>query len=347
MAGRRPGGKAVQAADAFKYMDEMVPGWEHGPAAKYISKGLKDGVSRGEGGSTSTPAGTKRPACAATTPTAASSTPARTQQLSCTAPTTPTAAASSTPAGTQKLPSTTTPTAERRKSEPAIEATPWQRKLAEQEVRRIIKDKADSNSDGVLDMQELKVLMTELGMDPKHVGALISAADKNNDGVLSAEEFLDWMFKGTASGQTALRVALEVQGRRNAPRSNVGMARTRKDGGGRNSTVSNASADAPAAPPTPAGSLTKAARTAAAEEVRKIFSLSADTDKNGFLDIAELAYLMERLGMDREQASKLMKAADKNNDKHLTTQEFLDWLFSGTKMADVALANAAAKASKK
>jgi Ca2+-binding EF-hand superfamily protein len=58
--------------------------------------------------------------------------------------------------------------------------------------------KADSNGDGVLSIEELKVLLKTLGEDLTtfEVEAILENIDANNDGKLSFEEFLKASYDG-------------------------------------------------------------------------------------------------------------------------------------------------------
>lgn len=82
--------------------------------------------------------------------------------------------------------------------------------IAEKEVRRLFQQ-ADANQIGSLDVKELVVIMEELGMDGKDAEKLLKAADKNGNGLIEAQEFLDWIFssKGKAA-KKAVHIATEM-----------------------------------------------------------------------------------------------------------------------------------------
>mmetsp|Transcript_22824 Transcript_22824/g.53339 ORF Transcript_22824/g.53339 Transcript_22824/m.53339 type:complete len:484 (-) Transcript_22824:85-1536(-) len=69
-------------------------------------------------------------------------------------------------------------------------------------------------------------------------------------------------------------------------------------------------------------------KAVAEKQVRQLF-LTSDLNKDGKLNVEELAVLMQELGMDGAQARKLLKIADKDCDGRLDPQEFLDWIFTG------------------
>jgi len=64
---------------------------------------------------------------------------------------------------------------------------------------------------------------------------------------------------------------------------------------------------------------------AAKKEVQRIFALR-DTNGDKLLDEKELANVMEDLGMEGKDASRLLKAADANKDGKVDLSEFLAWI---------------------
>mmetsp|Transcript_3726 Transcript_3726/g.9609 ORF Transcript_3726/g.9609 Transcript_3726/m.9609 type:complete len:626 (-) Transcript_3726:135-2012(-) len=87
-------------------------------------------------------------------------------------------------------------------------------------------------------------------------------------------------------------------------------------------------------------------RELVAKEVRQIFNMWADADGDGFLDAEELTLLMEELGMSAG-AQQLVKLADNNGDGKIDTQEFIAWIFSGTKLAEQGFDTALARVSRR
>jgi len=55
-------------------------------------------------------------------------------------------------------------------------------------------EQSDTNKDGSISADELKALFTALGMKGETADATFANVDKNNDGKLDFEEFLDWVF---------------------------------------------------------------------------------------------------------------------------------------------------------
>mmetsp|Transcript_90076 Transcript_90076/g.232489 ORF Transcript_90076/g.232489 Transcript_90076/m.232489 type:complete len:126 (-) Transcript_90076:27-404(-) len=69
----------------------------------------------------------------------------------------------------------------------------------------------------------------------------------------------------------------------------------------------------------------------------KVLFRKYDLDKNGTLDVMELRNVMNLLGMASGDTYRLIEAAGRNGDGELNIDEFLWWIFSGTKRAGVAL----------
>lgn len=164
--------------------------------------------------------------------------------------------------------------------------------------------RSDENKDGFLQLNELGNIMGSLGMDKKDAGKLMKAVDKNGDGKVAVEEFVQWIFSGTDKASTALSMA---------------------------STAASSDGGRPPSRPSDAG---RAPDEAAAEQaVRHAFN-RGDSNEDGFLQPGELEKLMAPTGMDKAQVQRLIKAVDKNADGKVDSNEFLNWVFSGTKMAN-------------
>mmetsp|Transcript_6601 Transcript_6601/g.21095 ORF Transcript_6601/g.21095 Transcript_6601/m.21095 type:complete len:128 (+) Transcript_6601:229-612(+) len=73
--------------------------------------------------------------------------------------------------------------------------------------------------------------------------------------------------------------------------------------------------------------------------MKKIKSLFrwADRNNDGVLQVRELENIMVNIGLARRDTRRLIKAADINKDGVLSIDEFLWWIFSGSKKADLAL----------
>lgn len=69
--------------------------------------------------------------------------------------------------------------------------------------------------------------------------------------------------------------------------------------------------------------------------VKELFN-KADRNKDGVLSHDELQDVMEKLGMQRKDTKRLIAAADLNGDGVLCVDEFLTWLFSQNKTAEMA-----------
>merc|ERR1712232_909003 len=59
----------------------------------------------------------------------------------------------------------------------------------------------DTNKDGVIDQRELGVCLRSIGLSANHVDHILRLSDKNGDGRLDFEEFLNWIF-ATANDTT-------------------------------------------------------------------------------------------------------------------------------------------------
>merc|ERR1712217_60956 len=147
-------------------------------------------------------------------------------------------------------------------------------------------------------------------------------------GLLDIDEFLHWVF----SGNKRANHALEHLGVRKA---------------GNSSSLSNqelqplARSGAPGRPascPKPKQALKVApfvpceADHRAMQKVSRIFH-QADKDRDGSLQACELEDVMQRVGLPRRDAKRLLSAADLNGDSMLDIDEFLYWVFSGNKNA--------------
>jgi len=155
--------------------------------------------------------------------------------------------------------------------------------------------RSDENKDGFLQINELGNVMGSLGMNKKDAAKLLKAVDKNGDGKVDIAEFIGWIFSGSGKASSAL--------------SNV-----------------------PAGPPSSSAG-GKGSDQAGEEAVRRAFAQS-DSNSDGFLQPKELERLMEPTGMDKAQIQKLVKAVDKNGDGKVDANEFLNWVFSGSKLAN-------------
>lgn len=78
--------------------------------------------------------------------------------------------------------------------------------VEEQTVRELFK-KADKNKDGVLSAEELEDIMERLGMARKDTKRLLAAADQDKDGVLCMDEFLGWLFSESKTAKIAMEYA--------------------------------------------------------------------------------------------------------------------------------------------
>lgn len=194
--------------------------------------------------------------------------------------------------------------------------------IAERTCRQLFMERTGVSEGGYLNLEELALLMKSLGMDGTQAKFLMKSADKNGDGRIELGEFVAWIFSGTTTAEGALSVAADLGALRPAPKA----------------------APAPTVPPATARRASFERRVLSAEEkkgaekvIRDLFSNWADVNMDGFLDVSELALLMEKLGMNENDARRLMKTADKNGDELMTVEEFMLWVFSGTANAEQAL----------
>lgn len=67
------------------------------------------------------------------------------------------------------------------------------KEAAREEILAVF-EQSDTNKDGSISADELKGLFKALGMKEETAGATFANVDKNNDGKLDFEEFLDWVF---------------------------------------------------------------------------------------------------------------------------------------------------------
>eukprot|EP00931_Biecheleriopsis_adriatica_P119044 TRINITY_DN94333_c0_g1_i1.p1 TRINITY_DN94333_c0_g1~~TRINITY_DN94333_c0_g1_i1.p1 ORF type:complete len:508 (-),score=110.71 TRINITY_DN94333_c0_g1_i1:110-1633(-) len=83
------------------------------------------------------------------------------------------------------------------------------REFATNEVHRLFKLR-DKNSDEFLDEQELREIMRDLGMNGEQAAKLLAAADKNKDGKIDVQEFLEWVLGNKTKNQKlAMGMAVE------------------------------------------------------------------------------------------------------------------------------------------
>eukprot|EP00747_Dinoflagellata_sp_TGD_P192085 gnl/TRDRNA2_/TRDRNA2_56407_c0_seq1.p1 gnl/TRDRNA2_/TRDRNA2_56407_c0~~gnl/TRDRNA2_/TRDRNA2_56407_c0_seq1.p1 ORF type:complete len:181 (+),score=39.70 gnl/TRDRNA2_/TRDRNA2_56407_c0_seq1:39-545(+) len=59
-----------------------------------------------------------------------------------------------------------------------------------------------------------------------------------------------------------------------------------------------------------------------------------DTDGSGSISRKEFVNVLTTLGMPRNQAEQLFATVDVNNDEDIDFEEFIEWLQSGTKVAE-------------
>jgi hypothetical protein len=67
------------------------------------------------------------------------------------------------------------------------------KEAAREEILAVF-EQSDTNKDGSISADELKGLFKALGMKEETAAATFANVDKNNDGKLDFEEFLDWVF---------------------------------------------------------------------------------------------------------------------------------------------------------
>jgi len=242
-----------------------------------------------------------------------------------------------------------------------------QKVIVEREVMHIFTSRADRNHDGYLEVNELSLLMEELGMYAHDARKLLKAADKNNDGRIDPGEFLTWIFSGSKNAYMAAQAALSKQ---EAPLPVVpgNTPEPEEDPLDGDEPSTELAEENPEASPTEikeeevveGAEEEQTEKTQALEkeehllsdqevrsveqDVRHLFTFFADTNRDGFLEEHELANIMEDLGMQPSDACRLLRAADKNSDGRIDTRELLNWIFSGSKHANMAAEAAAAMA---
>ena len=169
----------------------------------------------------------------------------------------------------------------------------------DREVKMLFKA-VDTDGGGSLDIDEVKLLLTKLGMDVTDdaVNTVMDEMDPDGDGEIMLGEFQTW-WKAAGS---------DVKGRMTRLSDATAVRKQREE---REKAREKASGKP--------GSLST-------EEVQELFK-AMDADGGGYLDRQEVSMLLKKIGLnvDAEGLDKVMEEMDPNGDAEVDVHEFSYW----------------------